>query len=179
MKKKLTVIAERCSGCRICELVCAIKHFSVNNPKKSAIRVMVAYPHPVIRMPVVCNQCGDPKCMDNCPMKAITKNNGVVEINQEKCIACTKCVMACPFGCIFVHDDVRTPFKCDLCSGDPACVKACPKKAILFIPEHMLGQPQRMANLLKYVHMKEVEYEEKGERKIIKYAEIERRRNED
>ena len=34
MPRKLTVIPEQCSGCRICELVCAIKHFGVNNPKK-------------------------------------------------------------------------------------------------------------------------------------------------
>lgn len=36
-----------CSGCRLCELVCAIEHFGVNNPKKAAIRVMHTYPHPV------------------------------------------------------------------------------------------------------------------------------------
>ena len=50
MQKKLTVIPEQCSGCGICELVCAIKHFGVNNPKKAAIRVLITYPHPVVRM---------------------------------------------------------------------------------------------------------------------------------
>jgi hypothetical protein len=56
MSKKLTVIPEQCSGRRICELVCAIKHFGVNNPKKAAIRVLTTYPHPVVRMPIVCIQ---------------------------------------------------------------------------------------------------------------------------
>jgi hypothetical protein len=51
-------------------------------------------------------------------------------------------------------------------------VKACPKNAILFIPEHVLGQAQRINNVLSYSHMKEIEYFEKGEKKQIRYAEI-------
>ena len=50
MSRKLTVIPERCSGCKLCEVVCSINRFGANNPKKSSIRVMVIYPHPVIRM---------------------------------------------------------------------------------------------------------------------------------
>jgi Fe-S-cluster-containing hydrogenase component 2 len=42
--KKLAVIPELCSGCRLCELACAIEHFGVNNPKKSAVRVLVTCP---------------------------------------------------------------------------------------------------------------------------------------
>ena len=41
MSRKLAVIPELCSGCRMCELACAIEHYGVNNPKKSAIRVLV------------------------------------------------------------------------------------------------------------------------------------------
>ena len=56
----LTVIPERCSGCKVCELACSVGREKVNNPKKSRMRVMVLYPHPVIRMPIVCKQCGVP-----------------------------------------------------------------------------------------------------------------------
>ncbi|MBW1678796.1 MAG: hypothetical protein JRJ08_01425, partial [Deltaproteobacteria bacterium] len=77
-----------------------------------------------------------------------------------------------PFGALFIHDDVEQPIKCDLCGGDPECVKVCPKDAILFIPEHVLGQAQRIDNVLSYYHMKEIEYFEKGEKKQIRYAEI-------
>mgnify|MGYP001636559591 FL=1 len=56
---------------------------------------------------------------------------------------------------------------------------ACPKNALLFLPEHVLGQAQRMTSVLKYVHMKEVEYVEKGERKVLKYADIEKGKAED
>ena len=173
MSRRLTVVPERCSGCRLCEVVCSINRFGINNPKKSSIRVMVVYPHPVIRMPVLCRQCKEPKCQENCPTEAIVMKDGYCDIDEEKCISCQQCVMSCPFGAIFLHSDISIPFKCNLCEGDPQCVKSCPKGALLFIPEHTLGQAHRMASVLKYTKMKEVEYVEKGERKILRYADIE------
>jgi len=41
-----------------------------------------------------------------------------------------------------------------------------------FVPEQALGESRRLANVLSYAHMKEIEYVEKGEKKIIHYAEI-------
>jgi hypothetical protein len=52
-------------------------------------------------------------------------------------------------------------------------VEACPKQALLFIPGHLMGQAHRMSSALKYAHMKEVEYVEGGEKKVLKYADIE------
>jgi Fe-S-cluster-containing hydrogenase component 2 len=140
---------------------------------------MVIYPHPVIRMPITCRQCKIPKCAENCPSDAILVMNGYCDIDKDKCISCHQCVMACPFGAIFVHEDVAIPFKCDLCKGDPECVKVCPKNALLFPPEHTLGQAHRMASALKYTKMKQVEYVEEGKRRILKYADIERKKHED
>jgi Fe-S-cluster-containing hydrogenase component 2 len=117
--------------------------------------------------------------MENCPTGAIVMKDGVYDIDGEKCISCQQCVISCPFGAIFLHDEIETPFKCNLCNGTPHCVDACPKNALLFLPEHVLGQAQRMASVLKYVHMKEVEYVEKGERKVRRYADIEKGKDED
>jgi len=177
--KRLTVVPERCSGCRLCEVACSLERFGVNNPKKSCLRVMIAYPHPVIRMPIICHQCGEPKCAQNCPTDAIEMRDGVVVIDEDKCVSCNQCVISCLFGAVFTHADVDTPFKCDLCGGDPACVKVCPKRALLFVPEHMIGEEHRVTSLLKYAHMREIEYVEKGERRILKYADIERLKDED
>ncbi|PXF61615.1 MAG: hypothetical protein C4B59_03440 [Candidatus Methanogaster sp.] len=77
-----------------------------------------------------------------------------------------------PDGAIFVHSDIGTPFKCDLCDGDPVCANVCPKKAILFVPEHMLGQVHRMASALGCAHLQEVEYWEHGIKKTLRYADI-------
>ena len=172
MSKKLAVIPELCSGCRICELVCALKHFGVNNPKKSAVRVIVTYPHPVVRMPVVCSQCKVPVCADACPVGALSRADGVVALDKDKCISCMKCVDACPFGAIFAHEDVDYPIKCDLCGGEPECVEKCPKGALRFIPEQALGEARRVSNVLSYSHMKEIEFVEEGEKKVIHYAEV-------
>ena len=167
---KLTVISERCSGCKICELVCALKHFKVNNPKKSAVRVMVLYPHPVIRMPIVCQQCKEAKCASNCPVDAISRNGDVVKVNNEECVMCHNCVLSCPFGAMFTHDDYDYPFKCDLCGGDPECVKACPKGALDYVPKHLIGQAQRVRHTLNYANMRQVEYVAEGEKKVLKYV---------
>ncbi len=170
---KLAVVPERCSGCKLCEVVCSMQKFGVVNPHKSSIRVMTLYPQPVIRMPIVCNQCKDPKCAESCPTGAITRSDGIVKINADECIGCGQCVISCPFGAIFTHEDISEPIKCDLCGGAPKCVEACPKEATLYIPRHIIGQPQRMKSALKYAHMKEVEYWENGEKKILRYTETE------
>jgi len=172
MSKKLAVIPELCSGCKICELVCAAKHFGVNNPKKAAVRVLVTYPHPVLRMPIICGQCKVPMCAEACPVGALKLIQGVVVLDKELCVSCMRCVEACPFGAIYVHADVAHPIKCDLCGGEPACVEHCPKGALKLIPEQSMGEAKRMNNVLSYAHMKEIEFMERGEKKTIKYAEI-------
>ena len=172
MSKKIAVVPELCSGCRICELTCAIHHFQVNNPKKSAIRVIITYPHPVVRMPIVCSQCKIPACAEACPVTALKKADSVVELDKDLCISCMKCVEACPFGAMYAHSDVDHPIKCDMCGGSPQCVERCPKGAIYLIPEQALGESKRINNILSYAHMKEIEFMEKGEKKSIRYAEI-------
>ncbi len=172
MSKRLTVIPEQCSGCRLCELACSIKHFKVNNPKKSAVRVLITYPHPVIRMPIICSQCKIAKCASVCPVDALERIDNVVKLNTEKCISCYKCIEVCPFGAMYAHEDYDYPIKCDMCDGDPECVKICPKGALKLIPENILGESKRLNNVLSYTQMKEIEFHEKGEKKTIHYAEI-------
>ena len=172
MSKRLTVIPEQCSGCKLCELTCAIKHFKKNNPKKSAIRVMITYPHPVVRMPIVCSQCKIAACAQVCPVNALRRIDGVVQLDSDECISCYKCVEACPFGAMYAHEECDYPIKCDLCDGTPECVRICPKGALKMIPEDVLGESKRLGNVLSYSQMKEIEFDEKGDKKVIHYAEI-------
>ncbi len=172
MSKRLTVIPEQCSGCKLCELACSIKHFKANNPKKSAVRVMITYPHPVVRMPIVCSQCKQASCAAVCPVDALQRKDNVVKLDCNACISCYKCIEACPFGAMYAHKDCDVPIKCDMCEGNPECVNVCPKGALKLIPEEVLGESKRINNVLSYTQMKEIEFHEKGEKKIIHYAEI-------
>jgi len=172
MLKKLAVLPEQCSGCRICEVVCAIEHFGVNNPKKAAVKVLNIYPHPVIKMPIICSQCSEPACAKVCPVDALSWIDGVVQLDTEECISCDKCIESCPFGAMYAHDDCEYPIKCDMCAGNPQCVQKCPNAALRLIPVTALGETKRLNNVLSYTQMKEIEYYERGERKTIQYAEI-------
>lgn len=133
-QKALTINYEKCTGCRLCELVCAVKHDGISNPVRSQIRVM-KWEHEGLYIPVSCQQCQDAPCMNGCPVGAISRNDdlGRVEVDYEICIGCRTCVGVCPFGAMnFNHIDKKVA-KCDLCDGDPQCVRFCDVKAVEYM----------------------------------------------
>lgn len=85
-----------------------------------------------------------------CPTHAIHREeeDGPVQFEITRCIGCRMCVQACPFGVISMTSDGRSVLKCDLClerlaeGQEPACVAACPTKAITF-------ESEEDANLIK------------------------------
>ena len=126
----IAVDESKCVGCHICELICSIYHFKVNNPKKAGIRVLARYPSDIGYEVHVCRQCEEMFCAAVCPVNAIKRINGVVIIDHEVCTSCYACVQACPYNAIFIHQEVGKPIKCDLCSGNPQCVPRCPLGAL-------------------------------------------------
>jgi Fe-S-cluster-containing hydrogenase component 2 len=90
-------------------------------------------------MPVVCEHCVDAPCASVCPVKAINRNVeiGAVTINIDRCVGCGKCQLVCPFGLEIIKlekvDGKTKAFKCDLCGGDPACVKVCVLGALKYM----------------------------------------------
>jgi Fe-S-cluster-containing hydrogenase component 2 len=75
MKKNLAVDPEKCTGCRICELVCSMVKESNFNPKKARIKVhLVGIPEiPVPVLSRLCDECGgEPVCLKYCPVEAIS-----------------------------------------------------------------------------------------------------------
>lgn len=135
MEKFLTVNSEKCTGCRLCEQVCSVVHAGVSNPAKSAIQV-VKWEQEGRYIPVICKQCEDAPCKNVCPVRAISRDAdyGFIKVDQEVCIGCRSCVSICPFGAMNYNMDARKVFKCDLCGGDPQCVRFCDVKAVDFIP---------------------------------------------
>ena len=141
MKRVITKSPEVCSGCRYCELVCSLEHNHAVNPKKARVRVVEVH-HQAVTYPMICRQCNKPACSEICRVNAFYADEatGVLKIDPEKCVGCGYCVEACPFGAIHWDEAAGLPLKCDLCDGDPKCVKYCAPGVLLFDHEEYRKQ---------------------------------------
>lgn len=88
-----------------------------------------------------CMHCLEPSCVSACLVGGLTKTpQGPVVYDRDKCIGCRYCMLACPFHVPRYQWDKTLPYmvKCDMCSErlarnqQPACVEACPNKALKF-----------------------------------------------
>ncbi len=156
----LGVIYENCTGCRLCELACSLKHEGKVSPALSRIKVITT-PELGVAAPVYCVQCKDAACYRECPVKAIEYNEGlgVYKINYDKCVGCRKCMYVCPIGAVSLGSDGK-PIKCDLCNGDPACVKVCPHDALVYGRESEVMEKIRESRVTSVLYknlMKKIE----------------------
>ena len=104
-----------------------------------------------VSLPMMCQHCEHPPCVDVCPTNASFKRaDGIVLVDKHRCIGCRYCMMACPYKArSFVHEPLvdqnpdvprgkGTVESCTLCvhridqGGQPACAEACANKVILF-----------------------------------------------
>lgn len=116
---------ERCSGCRRCELACSMHHEGKWWPEASRVRVFM--PFPGVEVPHLCAQCDDYPCVSVCPVEAVSvdENTTAVIVDRETCISCGKCIGACPGSVPYLHPRDNKSTICDLCGGDPECIKVC------------------------------------------------------
>jgi len=131
-----------CMGCKGCEIACKVE----NEVPLSTWRLRVKYVDvgvfPETKRtftPLRCNHCANAPCERICPVSALHYiENGIVNIDSERCIGCAGCVMACPYGAIYIDPETQTADKCTYCahriasSMMPACVVACPVEANIF-----------------------------------------------
>ena len=128
-----------CKGCRRCEIACSVKKGGTINPAVSRIRVYQFYPGP-IDVPIVCRLCSTRPCMAACPPRVqaifVDEKTGATKVDSLKClgIKCSLCMRACPHWAITFHPKVKEALVCDLCDGDPECLKACPAGVFSFLP---------------------------------------------
>lgn len=169
-QKKVFMDIDKCTGCRSCEIACAVEH-SKTKDLFTAIQedplpqyyINVEYtktppevgpeefPIEGTNIPINCRHCNDAPCMTVCPTDAITREKGekAVTINEDRCIGCNMCAMVCPFGAIKLSRIKPIVSKCDLCRDrvkkgkEPACVEACPTGALKFLTEEKLAKERR------------------------------------
>ena len=121
-----------CTGCSLCQLACAQKVTGGFNPRRAVLNIEHAREN-LVHFPVICAQCSNPFCANVCPVQAITHDGQAWIVDPEACTGCGLCAAYCPLGVIHLDPDSSTAVKCDLCGGDPECVKACPTGALELI----------------------------------------------
>ena len=158
--RKIFVDSAKCLGCHSCELACAIAH-SCSGTLYGAV---AESPAPAARVsvemsrggsfPLQCRHCDDAQCLKACVTKALYRDaeSGAVLHKDERCIGCSMCAIACPFGVVEDNQGNGTVSKCDLClarNEDPACVTACPTGALSFEDSVNYSKEKRKAYLVE------------------------------
>lgn len=134
------VDATKCINCKTCEIAC--KEITGAGPGVRIRKVRSfengSFPSvSVVNISMSCNHCEDPLCARSCPAKAYHKrSDGIVIHDQARCIGCRYCTWVCPYGAPQYDEANGCIRKCDLCAeerekgNEPACVEACPTRAI-------------------------------------------------
>jgi Fe-S-cluster-containing dehydrogenase component len=135
MEKVSLVFSKKdCMGCHACEVACKQEHALAVGPR--LVRVLEKSPDFI---PIYCHHCAKAPCQTACPVEAISRNEqGIVLIDDDRCIGCRECVEACPFGAMQFEEHREIAVKCDLClhrlaeNKQPACMSVCPTGCIRF-----------------------------------------------
>lgn len=130
---KIKIDSNICTGCRVCELSCAFIHTGSFNPENSRIHVEKDEFNGK-DTPFLCIQCDEKYCIAGCPTNALSVNNvtGAIVVNENLCIGCGVCAKVCPYKAVRIHKRDKKALICDLCGGEPECVKRCPVGALSF-----------------------------------------------
>lgn len=142
-----------CVGCDTCQIACKDKNdLAVGQLFRKVYEVSggsfrkrdgAVFPEVyAFWVSISCNHCIRPKCIESCPTGALQKRtqDGIVYIDQDRCIGCRRCLGSCPYGSPQYNPVTRKVGKCDFCrdllaqNKPPACVSSCPVRALDYGP---------------------------------------------
>jgi DMSO reductase iron-sulfur subunit len=136
----------KCIGCHSCSVACKAENRTPLRTDWRQVIMRESGAFPAVKrefISLACNHCDEPACLKSCPVGAISKraSDGVVLIDQDKCIGCRYCLFACPYGAPRIDTDTGKVSKCTMCvrrlDGGlrPACEATCLTGAIQFVPD--------------------------------------------
>ncbi len=150
--------SSRCIGCKACVQACGECETHRGRPMIHLEYVNRGYG--VQTSPVVCMHCEDPMCAHVCPADAIKKTpDGVVQSPlKPRCIGCSNCALACPFGVPEYQAEYDLMMKCDMCydrtsvGKRPMCATVCPSGALFF------GEPSEIKRSRRETPVREFQF---------------------
>jgi Fe-S-cluster-containing hydrogenase component 2 len=122
---------EKCNGCLECEKACIASKKSSVAAGKTRVKISKEGEKHKAVMCVHCERC---EPADVCPSALLEFHDEgkYWTLDEHRCFACMACIPRCPYEGIFFEGEfgVETAYMCDLCGGDPKCLKACPEGAL-------------------------------------------------
>jgi carbon-monoxide dehydrogenase iron sulfur subunit len=140
--KNLYYKVDRCLGCKSCEIACSLAYSPTQDLFKAIKEAKLFLPRKKVyasggkNFPLSCRHCQDPQCVVACMAAALSfdKEKAMVLHDESRCVGCWMCLMACPYGAIWMNIKAKIPLRCDKCKDkdEPSCVAACPTGAIIW-----------------------------------------------
>jgi len=131
----------KCIGCHACTVACKSEHDVPVGVNRTWVKQTEKGTFPDTRRlfsVMRCNHCEDAPCVTICPVEALyTRDDGIVDFNNNRCIGCKSCMQACPYDSLYIDPETQTAAKCNYCAPridvglEPACVNVCPEHAII------------------------------------------------
>ncbi|WP_249963054.1 tetrathionate reductase subunit TtrB [Histophilus somni] len=132
----MLVDLRRCIGCQSCTVSCSVENQTPLGEFRTTVRQYEVTNEQNITnnvlLPRLCNHCDNPPCVPVCPVQATyQRKDGIVVIDNKRCIGCAYCVQACPYDARFINSETKTADKCTFCTHRleagllPACVESC------------------------------------------------------
>lgn len=138
----LVIDSRKCINCKACVVACRAENKVPLGYSRDWIGEERRGTWPKLSAafePEQCHHCQSPSCVRVCPTGASFKRaDGVVLVNEDDCIGCRYCIIACPYDARFYREDKGVVEKCTFCAqrlsrGEmPACVETCPSKVRAF-----------------------------------------------
>ena len=175
MSKVIVIHPEKCSGCQMCEIGCSLRNMKECNPERSRIRAIKSEENGQYQfIPSTCMQCETAMCELVCPVNAISRDpeTGARIISEKKCIGCSSCSYACPFGACFVDRGLGKSIVCNQCDGDPTCVKVCPSGALEYVSSDQVNINLKRAAAQRILSAQEIIQETPGPLNVLPDKEL-------